>query len=90
MPVGCLWASTAVRFRAVVLLLLIVVPIVGFCNCSMFCCAYFVSYTSFAVILMGKRGLVALLCLHLVIVVWLSYSPFSTNYARRYSLHKTN
>ena len=63
MPVGCLWASTAVRFRAVVLLLLIVVPIVGFCNCSMFCCAYFVSYTSFAVILMGKRGLVALLCL---------------------------
>ena len=32
----------------------------GFCSCSMFCCA-FVSNTSFAIILMRKRDLVALL-----------------------------
>ena len=31
--------SAAVSSKAVVLLLLIVAPIVGFCNCSMFCCA---------------------------------------------------
>ena len=46
----------------------------GFCNCSMFCCALFCIHSSFAIILMGKRELVALLCLCfwcLVIVVWL-------------------
>ena len=51
----------------------IATPIVGFCNCSMFCCVLLYVHSSFA-ILMGKRGLVALLCLPsrcLVIVVWL-------------------
>ena len=46
----------------------------GFSNCSMFCC-YFMS--SLAIILMGKRELVALLSLSslcLVIVVWLFLS----------------
>ena len=46
----------------------------GFCNCSMFCCALLCVHSSFAIILMGKRELVALLCLPsrcLVIVVWL-------------------
>ena len=53
----------------------IVTPIVGFCNCSMFCCAFLYVPSSFAIILMGKRELVALLSLSswcLVIVVWLS------------------
>ena len=46
----------------------------GFCNCSMFCCALFCVHSSFAFILMGKRELVALLCLFswcLMVVVWL-------------------
>ena len=44
----------------VVDLLLIVTPIVGFCNCSMFCCALLYVHSSFAIILMGKRELVVL------------------------------
>ena len=54
--------------------LLIVTAIVGFCNCSMFCCELLGVNSSFAISLMGKRELVALLCLSswcLVIVVWL-------------------
>ena len=52
-------------------------PIVGFCNCSMFCCTFLYVPSSFAIILMGKRGLVALRSLSsrcLVIVVWLFLS----------------
>ena len=52
----------------------IVTHIVGFCNCSLFCCALLYVHSSFAIILMGKRELVALLCLsscRLVIVMWL-------------------
>ena len=44
------------------------------CDCSMFCCALLYAYSSFAIILMEKRKLVALLSLSswcLVIVVWL-------------------
>ena len=47
---------------------------VGFSVFSMFCCALRCIHYSFAIILMGKRELVALLCLFswcLVIVVWL-------------------
>ena len=50
--------------------LMIVTPIVRFCNCSMLLCVH----SSFAIILLGKRELVALLCLsswYLMIVVWL-------------------
>ena len=46
----------------------------GFCNCSMFCCALLCVHSSFAISMMGKRELVALLCLSsccLVIGVWL-------------------
>ena len=46
----------------------------GFCNCSMFCCTLLFVPSSFAIILMGKRELVALLSMSswcLVIVVWL-------------------
>ena len=42
--------------------LLIVTPIVGFCNCSMFCCALLCIISSFAIISMGKTELVTLLC----------------------------
>ena len=58
----------------VVDLLFILTPIAGVCNCSMFCCALLYVPSSFAISLMGKRGLVALLSLSswcLVIVVWL-------------------
>ena len=69
----------AVCSKAVVLLLLLLIlwlsvdPTVGFCNCSMFCCALLYVHSSFAIISMGKRELAALLCLSswcLVIVVW--------------------
>ena len=47
-------------------------PIVGLCNCSMFYSVLLYAISSFAITLMGKRDLVALLCLSswcLVIVV---------------------
>ena len=46
----------------------------GFCNCSMFCFTFLYVPSSFAIILIGKRELVALLSLSswcLLIVVWL-------------------
>ena len=55
-------------------LLFIFTPIVGVCNYSMFCCTLLYVLSSFAIILMGKRELVALLSLSswcLVILVWL-------------------
>ena len=71
-------ALAAVRCKAVVLLLLtflfIVTPIVGVCNCSMFCCTLLYVHSSIAIILMGKRQLVALLTSSswcLVVVEWL-------------------
>ena len=70
-------ALATVRSNAVVLLLLIRVdcyPIVGFCNCSMVCCALLCVHSSFTIVLTGKRELVDLLCLSswcLMIVVWL-------------------
>ena len=45
----------------VVDLMFIVTPIVGICNCSMFCCTLLYVHSSIAIILMGKRELVALL-----------------------------
>ena len=38
-----------------------VTPIVGVCNCSMFCCTFLYVHSSIAIILMGKRELIALL-----------------------------
>ena len=70
------WA--AVRSKAMALLLLlflfIVTPIVGVCNSSMFCCSLLSVHSSIAIILMGKRELVALLKLSSwcrVMVEWL-------------------
>ena len=54
--------------------LFFVTPIVGVCNCSMFCCMLLYVHSSIAIILMGKRELVALLNLsswRLVMVAWL-------------------
>ena len=45
----------------VVDILFIVTPIVEVCNCSMFCCTSIYVHSSIAIILMGKRELVALL-----------------------------
>ena len=62
------------RGSVVVDLLFIGTPFVGVCNCSMFCCTLLYVPSSFAIILMGKRELVALLSLSswcLVIVVGL-------------------
>ena len=44
--------------------LFIVTPIVGVCNCSMFCCTLLYVHSSIAIILMGKRELVVLLNLY--------------------------
>ena len=46
--------------------LLTVTPLVGFCNFSMLYCALLCVHSSFAIILMGKRELVALLFVILI------------------------
>ena len=56
------------------MMLLTVTPNVGFGNFSLFCCALLYAHSSFSIILMGKKKLVALLSLSswcLMIVVWL-------------------
>ena len=77
-------ASAAVRFKAVVLLLLtfclLLLPLWESVFCSMFCCTLLYVHSSFAILLMGKRELVALLSLSywwLVMVVWLFLSGLS-------------
>ena len=50
-----------VSLESYISVLFIVTPIVGVCNCSMFCCALLYVHSSHAIILMGKRELVALL-----------------------------
>ena len=54
----------SIGYSAGVDLLLIVTPIVGFCNCSMFCCTLLYVHSSFA-------ALLSLPSWCLVIVVWL-------------------
>ena len=49
---------------------MIVAPIVGFCVCSTFCITLLRVLSSFAIILMGKRELVALLCLSSMSCDW--------------------
>ena len=69
-----LWNVTLGGGSVVVDMFFIVTPIVGVCNCSMFCCMLLYVHSSFVIILMGKRELVALLGLSswcLAIVVWL-------------------
>ena len=50
-----------IKYIFVVDFLFIVTPIVGVCNCSMFCCTLLYVNSSIAIILMGKRELIALL-----------------------------
>ena len=79
------WQSLSVRIctskstKQIVVadLLFIVTPIVGVCNVSMFCCTLLYVPSSFAIILMGKRELVALLglsswCLMIVVRLFLA------------------
>ena len=47
--------------------LLIVTPIVGLCNCSMFCCTLLYVQSSFAIVLMGKKR---------ELIAWLSLSSW--------------
>ena len=68
MPVGCALPPAGLgccRFwgggSVVVGFLFVVALIVGVCNCSMFCCTLLYVRSGVAVILMGRRGLVALL-----------------------------
>ena len=57
-------ALAAVYSKAVVPLLLIVTPIVGFCNCSMFCCVLLCVHSSFAIISMERESwLLCFVCL---------------------------
>ena len=63
-PVKCIYAPGFLGccpFLVVVDFLFIVTPIVGVCNCSMFCGTLLYVHSSIAIILMGKRELVALL-----------------------------
>ena len=58
----------------------IVTPIVGVCNCSMFCCMLLYVHSSIAIILMGKRELIAMLnlsswCLMMVEQLSLAVPP---------------
>ena len=74
MALAAVHSKAMVPVSVVVNSLLIVTPIVGFCNCSTFSCSLRCAHSSFAIISIGKRELVALLCLSfwcLVIVVWL-------------------
>ena len=64
------WAAVG---SVVVDFLFIVTPIVGVCNCYIFCCALLCVNSDIAIILMWKRELVALLYLSsccLVMVGW--------------------
>ena len=53
--------SKHINSRLIIDFLFIVTPIVGVCNCSMFCCLLLYAHSSIAILLMGKRELVALL-----------------------------
>ena len=55
-------------------LISVVKCIMGVCNCSMFCCTLLYVHSSIAIILIGKRQLIAMLNLSswcLVMVEWL-------------------
>ena len=62
------------RWFCFVDLLFIVTPIVGVCNCCMFCCTLLYVHSSIAIILMGKREQVALLNCLPGVSWWLSSS----------------
>ena len=49
------YSSRSLIICFVVVPLLLIPPIVGVCNLSMFCCKLLYAHSSFAIILMGKR-----------------------------------
>ena len=58
----------------------LITPIVGVCECSMICCMLLYVHSSIAIILMGKRELIALLnlsswCLVMVERLFLAVPP---------------
>ena len=57
----CASSSGFTGGSVVVDFLFIVTPIVGVCNCSMYCCTLLYVHYSIATIMMGKRELIALL-----------------------------
>ena len=60
--------------QGILVTLVIFTPIVGVCNCSMFCCTLLYVHSSFAIIMMVKIEIVVLVSLSsrcLVIVLWL-------------------
>ena len=60
--VGNCWDNSSILCGSVVVdFLFIVTPIVEVCNCSMFRCTLLYVHSSIAIILMGKRELIALL-----------------------------
>ena len=64
------WAAVCSKASSVVVdFLFIVTPIVDVCNCSMFCCTLLCVSSSIAIMLMGKRELVALLNLSSLCIV---------------------
>ena len=58
---ACLYTFVKMSLSVVVDFLFIVTPIVGVCNCSMFCYTLLCVRSSIAIILMEKKELVALL-----------------------------
>ena len=71
--VNFFWPVLKDAFSVVVDFLFIVTLIVGVCHCSVFCCTLLCILSSIAIILMGKRELVALLNLsswYLVTIEW--------------------
>ena len=67
------------RCSVVVDLLFIVTPIVGAFNCSMFCSTLLYVHSSFAIILMGKRELVAFVCFLLDLILYVPSTIFQLN-----------
>ena len=71
------WINGKLHGLLLLTFLFIVTPIVGVCNCSMFCYTFCFVHSSIAIILMGKRELVALLilsswCLVMVVRLFLA------------------
>ena len=61
-PRGCLqFVIVVFPDHTHLLFLFIVTPIVGVCNCFMICCTLLYVHSSIAIILLGKRELIALL-----------------------------
>ena len=63
MPLAAVRSKAVAMFLLIRCLLLPISPIVGYCNGSMFRCAFLYVHSRFAIKSMGKRELVPLLCL---------------------------